>query len=83
MKALHYKCGLKEQDHLAAVQAVSSDWTLILAALSDVARAADACASQVVTEGAIVASAALAAVGSVEASGARICTNSTLKDRYQ
>lgn len=70
-------CTIVTVTFLAAVQAVSSDWTLILAALSDIARAADARASQMVTEGAIVASAALAAVGSIEASGARICTNST------
>uniref|UniRef100_A0A147BEL0 Uncharacterized protein n=1 Tax=Ixodes ricinus TaxID=34613 RepID=A0A147BEL0_IXORI len=70
-------CTVVTVTFLAAVQAVSSDWTLILATLSDIAWAADARASQVVTEGAIVASAALTAVGSVEASGARICTNST------
>lgn len=70
-------CTVVTVTSLAAVQAVSSDWTFILAALPDIARAADASASQVVTESSIVASAALTAVRSVEAGRAWVRTYST------
>lgn len=62
---------------LAAVQAVRSNWALVLAAFTHISRPTNTLASQVLAQGTIVAVAALTAVGPIETRWAGISAHRT------